>query len=228
MKMGGRQLVLLAACLLVGCHTAPPQDASAKDEIDWGHFDPEAEEKKAAERAKREAQAQAVADGEARRRSLPTGPRSMRVRRGHEPPPGYTEVMRPNWVLFGVGVGMFAVSYGLPALTAARLVQEPDNNAWTMLVPVAGPILQIGYMVDHFSRNGGPGLGLIGYAAVGTSFMGLAALSVLQLGGIVLPVLAFTEKKPLWLRSDLALVNTPRLGANLRFTGTSLEVVGRF
>lgn len=225
MMAHGRSVVLLGAWFLVGCQSAPARDASHKDAIDWGHFDPAAEQTKAEAKAKAEA-----AEEARRRRALPQPARTTPIVLGQAPPPGYTEVRRPNWTLFVVGLGVFAASYGLPAVAAKGAMDGSENsNAWTMLVPVVGPMLQIGYAVDHFSkREEEPAWGLLGYVAVGYYFVALAALSGLQLGGLVLPVLAFTEKQPVWVRSDLARVKEPRPGAQLRFTGSSLEVVGRF
>jgi hypothetical protein len=221
----GRLWALLLAWLLVGCHAAPAHDASTQENaIDWGHFDPEAEQAKADARAKVEAEEEAR-----RQRALPQPPRTTPIVRGQKPPPGYTEVKRPDWILFWTGVGLIGLSYVLPAAAVHSTVQNnEDSNAWTMQVPVIGPILQIGYTVDHYSKIGGPGFGLMGYVAVGYYFVALAALSGIQLGGFVLPVLAFTEKQPVWVRSDLALLKAPRVSSRLRFTGSALEVVGRF
>ena len=224
MTTDGRGVALLVAWLLFGCHAAPARDATREDAIDWGHFDPEAEQRKAEAAAKAEAEEEAR-----RRRALPKPPATTPIVRGQKPPPGYTEVQRPDWILFWTGIGLIGLSYALPAAAVHSTVQNnEDSNAWTMQVPVVGPLLQIGYAVDHFSKQGGPGGGLFGYIGVGYYFVALAALSGLQLGGFVLPVLAFTEKKPVWVRSDLALVKAQRVGAQLRFTGSSLEVVGRF
>jgi hypothetical protein len=227
--MDGQLWALLLALLLVGCHSAPARDAAQEDAIDWGHFDPEAEQRKAdaqakaqAEQAKADAEAEAKAEAQ-RRRSTPSPLRTTPVVRGHEPPFGYTEVMRPDWALFGVGVGLFTLGYALPALA----VTQSGGNAWTMQVPLIGPLLQIGYAIDTFIHEGmspymfGPlGAGLFGVA--------LVTLSAVQVSGVVASIVAFTEKKPVWVRSDLAIVKAPRIGAQLRFTGSALEVVGRF
>lgn len=231
MMADGRSVVLLLARLLVGCHSAPARDATQEDAIDWGHFDPEAEQRKAEAKAKDEARAKAeAAEEETRRqRALPKPPATTPIVSGQKPPPGYSEVQRPDWILFWTGVGLIGLSYVLPAAAVHSTVQNNENsNAWTMQVPVVGPLLQIGYSVDHFSKQGGPGGGLLGYIGVGYYFALLTVLSGVQLGGFVLPVLAFTEKKPVWVRSDLARVKAPQPGAQLRFTGSSLEVVGRF
>jgi len=220
----GRWLCVPLAWFLMGCHSTQARDASAEDPaIDWGPFDP------VAEREKEEAQAKAEAKKEARRRRWePRPPRTMRVIPGQAPPAGYVEVRRPNWLLLGAGVGLFATTYALPAASALRMMQSEENSsAWTMLVPVVGPLLQIGYLIDGFAWDD-PAFGLYSYFGAGMVIVGLAALSFVQAGALALPILAFTERRRVWLRSDLALIQTPRLSAQLRFTGTSLEVVGRF
>jgi hypothetical protein len=151
-------------------------------------------------------------------------PQQIPVVRWQDPPPGYVEIRGPNWAYVAIGLGVFAGVYAPPALISANL----EGNAWTMQVPFVGPLMQMGAAVEHFQDQGGPGGGTFGYIGVGYYFVFLAALTTGQVGGVLLSTVGLFQQQPRWVRREHSLIDAPRLGMKLRFTGSAIQLSGQF
>lgn len=195
---------VLVLCV-VACKSPPADDPDA---VDWTSY--------------QEARTEAVAPEPPP--APPSGPRSYSAMPNREPPPGYSEVMRPDWFDVGAGITIFTASYLPPALIAT----QAGGTAWTMQVPLVGPLIQLGYTVEFMVNVENPAYGNMTYIGLSGLCVLLAALSVVQTSGVVLATLGFTQQKPVWLRNDLALVDQRTFAMRLRFSGSALELKGRF
>lgn len=196
---------------VVACKAPPPEDPNA---VDWTSY----EQAKAPPAPPPPPPSQAPPKRTPKKR-----PREIGVVRHEKPPAGYTEVHRkPNWTMVAVGYSVALVTYGAPALVASQL----EGNAWTMTVPVIGPILQMGATVEHFQEQGC--CDLLQAFGVAYYFIFLGVLSIGQGGGLALGTVGLFTKEKRWIRSDLALVQTPSLDLRLRLSGSGLQLNGSF
>lgn len=204
-------LLVIAAATNSACHAEPKPKAP---DPAWAGFEPERPSRDGQEASGRE-----DANREPERElplEIPVDPR-----RG--PPDSYVEVVSPNWAQAGVGLFVFGVSYAPLAFASSHL----GGNAWTMQVPIVGPFLQIGETIEHF-RDGGPGLGLVGVAAVGLYFVGLVGVAGAQTAGVIVLIDGLVAREKRWIRSDFALVESKGWTLHADFRGDSLALSGTF
>lgn len=90
------------------------------------------------------------------------------------------------------------------------------------------PFLQIGAAVEALEQGGGPAYGTLGYVFVGYYFIFMAALGAAQAGGVATVMIDLVRREPHWVRSDLALIDTPALRVSPRFNGNGFELRGTF
>lgn len=135
--------------------------------------------------------------------------------RGGAVPEGYRLVEQPNWTMFGMGVTVFSIGHGLMVLAAVNTLNP------LYAIPFVGPL---------FTVTGGSSYGflpflprLVGFVSTVVALLDIVA----QVGGVVLGVLAFTQRER-WLERSAPA--TPQVvlvpGAAGALAGVSL--VGRF
>jgi hypothetical protein len=120
------------------------------------------------------------------------GPTTLPFEEGYPIPPGYHQEMRQRKGLIVGGAVTFGVLYSL----SATGVLLSGGGAKAVLVPVAGPFIEIANIQSTLSGSEGSGL-----RAMATTFMVLDGVG--QAAGVAMLLVGLTQPKPLLVRDDV-------------------------
>jgi hypothetical protein len=137
------------------------------------------------------------------------GPPTLPFEEGYSIPPGYHQEMRTRKGLVVGGAVTFGVLYSL----SATGVLLSGGGAKAVLVPVAGPFIEIGNLQRTLSGSEASGL-----RAMATTFLVLDGVG--QAAGVAMLLVGLTQPAPLLVRNDVT-------GATLRITPLSMGYDGR-